>query len=103
MGALFVKQPNGLLARFHTASDWFTHWDLTATEAIDLVVDEARSSARLYVQSVLIGGSKTTWEECVADASHAHGSDAELTQVIADANRPVVEGDPRQLTLLEPE
>jgi hypothetical protein len=88
MGAMFVKQPNGLLARFHTGSDQFTHWDLTETEAVEVIVEEAREDAVRFIGRVMRGETRATWDECVDDALSVHRKDPELKQVIADANRP---------------
>lgn len=35
----FVKQPNGLIARFSEIVDEFTHYDMTEAEAVDVALD----------------------------------------------------------------
>lgn len=86
MTALFVKQPNGLIARFHTASDEFTHWNLTLEEAIQIHVEEAKGDAERHLRRVLAGETKTTWEDCVRDSRH---SPEDNSQAIAEATAPV--------------
>lgn len=71
---MFVKQPNGLLARFHSGSDQFTHWDLTETDAAEVIVEEAREDAAHFIGRVMRGETRATWEECVDDARGAHGT-----------------------------
>lgn len=50
----FVKQPNGMLARFSDVVEDFTHYNMTPEEAIELCVEElnmGKVTAREKVQA----------------------------------------------------
>ena len=85
MAAVFVKQPNSLLARFHTGSDQFTHWNLTPAEAVEVIVEHERREAERFIARVVADETSATWAECVEAADGGQFAD-ELAQVISDAN-----------------
>ena len=96
MAAFFVRQPNGLFARFHTGSDQFTHWNLSSAQAIEVYLEERREDAIDAVAAAM--DDRPTrystsepdflgrWRACVEEAVRTHGSDdAELGKVITTA------------------
>lgn len=46
MGTFIARQPNGLLCRFSTIVDTFTHINMTEEEYIKLCAEKARKEAR---------------------------------------------------------
>lgn len=46
MGTFIARQPNGLLCRFSTKVDTFTHINMTEDEYIELCAEKARRKAR---------------------------------------------------------
>lgn len=80
MGEQIIKQPDGKLAVFNSSVDDFTGWDLTPEELIEWraeqAAEEARRTARLYIDRVLSGESRPyaqftmTWDQAVERAGH---------------------------------
>ena len=98
MAAFFVRQPNGLFARFHTGSDQFTHWNLSSAQAIDVYLEEQREDAIDAVAPAMddrptrFGTSEPDflgrWRACVEAAVRVHGADdVDLREVIAEATK----------------
>lgn len=98
MPAYFVKQPNGLLARFSTVVDHFTHMNLSTADARDLACDfygrqsqqEATSAvARALSDDIAYydsdtprrGDGLTRWHACIAVVRTLHG-EAEYTEIL---------------------
>jgi len=75
MGNFFVKQPNGLLARFSTYVDQFTHFHLTDEDARQVVLEEARHDAQRAVDYGHGEGfyKPRSWEDCLATVEEVHG------------------------------
>lgn len=99
MTAFFLKQPNGLLARFHTGADEVTHWNLTRKEAISILLEEARADAEKRVQGAFDDAAtrytedgESRWEACVELAKRAWPDD--MVQVIAEASTPIPDTRP---------
>lgn len=51
----FVKQPNGMLARFSDVVEDFTHYNMTPEEAIQLCVDELNVGKQTAEEKVQAG------------------------------------------------
>jgi hypothetical protein len=93
----FVKQPNGLFARFSGIVDSFTHVNLSEAQAIDLCEEDhgmSLSSAQLKVLSAVDdikpwtkekGSGHDRWESAIEMIRLVSGEDAlqELMKVIA--------------------
>jgi hypothetical protein len=90
MNTISIKQPNGLIARFSTNQNYFTHSNLTEAEARELLDDEVRRLT-LRLDNAIAGQSLVTWEDCLADAWRGESPGSEggeyLKQVVADATK----------------
>jgi len=78
MPSYFVVQPNGLLARFSTVVDDFTHMNMSETEAIETVAEEyAERANREAVQAVDRAKelSEIRWRDCLSTISSIHGNE----------------------------
>lgn len=53
MAAFISRQPNGLLCRFSTIVDNFTHYNMTDEEYIELCAERARTQARKQAREYL--------------------------------------------------
>lgn len=87
MPSYFPKQPNGLLARFSTIPDHFTHVNLTEAEAFEVASNEmGRRDAEQKVQRALedvplgvawtVHDGMNRWREATETVEHVHGYDA---------------------------
>lgn len=99
MGTRFVKQPNGLLARFSTVVDDFTHTNLTEHAAFDLCQTErdcSESAARKMVQAGMedwkpwTNGAKGSgldrWQDALEKIRTAHG-DSRVVELESDMTK----------------
>lgn len=90
----FVKQPNGLLARFSDIIDNYTHLNMSVDEAISFCVEGqrmAKESAMKKVQSGIedqdpwsckgIGSGHDRWDDCNRTIINVHGK-SELDNVL---------------------
>lgn len=93
-----VRQPNGLLARFSTIGDWFTHWDMTVEEAIEICLPEDQECGRGHAEAQVQRGlademtsslsvaarsddGLNRWRECLNDIALRHGEKARREMV----------------------
>lgn len=53
MAGFVVRQPNGLLCRFSTATDCPTHYNMTDDEYIEMCAERARKEARETINRYL--------------------------------------------------
>lgn len=67
MGSYFVLQPNGLLGRFSTVVDDFTHVNLTREEALEVYVEGELESVRRQAEAAVERGLKD-------ELPHQHGN-----------------------------
>jgi hypothetical protein len=87
MGWRFVRQPNGLLARFSDVVDHFTHFNLTEAEAM-VVCKLEYSQSHIAAQDKVLGGLEDwkgnsringsgtdRWEEALRIVGSCHGED----------------------------
>lgn len=87
----FVKQPNGLLARFSDIVDDFTHIGLTLEDAIELCIDEHGMTAEQAEQKVwagledhrpwtkgVVGNGRERWLAALSSIRAVHGDDKVL-------------------------
>lgn len=70
MGWRFVRQPNGLLARFSEIVDDFTHYDLTPAEALEVARDKMSDGAEAKVGRA----DEHSFAECIETITHVHGA-----------------------------
>lgn len=86
MGWRIVRQPNGLLARFSSIVDHFTHVNLTETEAFEVCRDEgcsvdlAKDKVSAGVQDFkpwtrTPGTGLERWEDCLDTIRMVHGEE----------------------------
>lgn len=95
MPSYFLKQPNGLLARFSTIPDHFTHVNLTAAEAFDVAFEEmGRHEAEQKIRRALdddhLGEPWTgpadglnRWRDSLETVEACHGSE-ELRKFLSE-------------------
>ena len=90
MPSYFVQQPNGLLARFSTIVDDFTHLNMTEDEAAAVILQEAEERAKLEVKQALERSKldRNRWKDCLSTVQRIHGPEvaAEREKQAADAN-----------------
>lgn len=87
----FVKQPNGLLARFSDIVDNFTHYNLTEAEAIEVACEYmSQTDAKIKVQAGLDdinpwtkekGDGLSRWNKSCDTIKLIHG-EAELQNIL---------------------
>jgi hypothetical protein len=98
MPARFVLQPNGLLARFSSVVDNFTHYDMTKEEAIEVArEDMGRQDAIDKVERGLkdekpwhhgvYGDGTERWKDALEDIEMVHGK-AERAKIEAALSAP---------------
>lgn len=88
MGWRFVKQPNGLLARFSDIVDNFTHVGLTVEEALHVCIEEHGMTAEQAEQKVrggvedwrprqnsVPGNGQERWAEAINTIRAVHGDE----------------------------
>lgn len=95
MPAYFVRQPNGLLARFSTIPDGFTHTNLSEEGAIEVCIedgmtrDDAVTKVLRGVRDEPLGGSLRSeqllsrWHESLNTILLIHGTKA-LAEFLAE-------------------
>jgi imidazolonepropionase-like amidohydrolase len=104
MPAFIVKQPNGLLARFSTIVDDFTHYGMTRAEAlavcrVDMGIADAEAKvARGEADDMEgMGGDNPSpdglnrWRDCVNTIRICHGAPAarqRVREILGDAQDP---------------
>lgn len=75
MGWRFVKQPNGLYARFSEVIDDFTHTDLTRQQALEvyegIALEQVRKDAKVKVLAA--DQNLPRWEEALEIVGRVHG------------------------------
>lgn len=85
MSSYFLKQPNGLLARFSAVVDHFTHANLTREEAFEIAChDMGRRDAADKIQRALeddhlgapwsIADGLNRWREATETVADVHGA-----------------------------
>lgn len=87
MGAYFVKQPNGLYARFSTVVDNFTHFHLDADGVRRQLIDEAVALALQSAKVMLATAdedkvpgtgrlypTRGRWVDCLGVIARVHGT-----------------------------
>lgn len=95
MGWRFVRQPNGLLARFSDVVDDFTHYDMTEEEAVeeareDLGREAAIKKVKAGVEDYepwtnnVKGDGLSRWRDCLESIESVHGKEklAEVERTI---------------------
>lgn len=75
MPARIVRQPNGLLARFSSVVDAFTHYDMSAEEAVEVCREELgrrdaidkvrRGAADWHPRTERLGDGLTRWRDAL--------------------------------------
>lgn len=86
MGCQVIKQPDGKLMIFDSASDTIVYWDATPDEVVQWFVDQAAARAKMtagrIVEDVVAGQEKRhyaqfalTFDEAIEDDKR-HGGDA---------------------------
>jgi hypothetical protein len=97
MPSRFVLQPNGLLARFSTIVDHFTHYNLTKEEAIEVArEDMGRKDAEekverglkdeIYWHDGTYGDGTWRWKHDIASVEAVHGKEErEKTEALLSA------------------
>lgn len=96
MPSYFLKQPNGLLARFSTIPDHFTHVNLTETEAFEVAFEdmgryEAEQKIKRALEDAHLGepwsvhDGLNRWRDSVETVEECHGADElkKLLELIA--------------------
>lgn len=100
----FVKQPNGLLARFSDVVDDFTDVNLTTAQALELCKSEyglSEADAERKVRGgtedwkpwthAVHGSGHDRWDESIRIVQEVHGEHA-LTKLLADVSSITSEG-----------
>ena len=72
----FVKQPNGLLARFSDVVDHFTHWNMTEPQALSFCASEG--FGEVGAAEKVSGGVEDwePWKHRVKGSGHSRWDDA---------------------------
>lgn len=76
MGWRFVRQPNGLFARFSEIVDDFTDYDLSVAEAVFLCMSEhalPKYVAEVKIQSAIDSPGLNRWNEALETIEICHG------------------------------
>lgn len=77
MGWRFVRQPNGLFARFSEVVDDFTDYNLTVGEAAELAAAESEYSVgKTKVLRAVDSPGLERWDEAIAIIERVHWDDA---------------------------
>jgi predicted RNase H-like HicB family nuclease len=103
MPSYFLRQPNGLFARFSTVVDNFTHYAMTREEALGVARHElGRGDAEAKIQRavdddvngmgirIIKDDGLNRWRDCLETIQLMHG-DAELAKVVA-----MIENEPTE-------